>query len=52
MGDSSGVELELRWVLPSPFSEVFHAFETFAGLRELKHGVVVVNLVGNVFVFA
>jgi hypothetical protein len=38
--------------MPSPFAEVLHAFERFARLRELKHRVVVVDLVGDVLVVA
>ena len=52
MGDPAGVELELCRVLPAPFAEVRHAFEAFAGLGKLEHGVVMVDLVGGVLVLA
>ena len=52
MGDPAQVELEICGVLPAPLSEVLHAFEPFAGLRELEHSVVVVDLVGDVLVLA
>ncbi|WP_458781244.1 hypothetical protein [Arthrobacter sp. D3-16] len=52
VGDPAGVELQFRRVPPPPFAEVLHAFETFAGLGKLEHGVVAVDLVGDVFVLA
>ncbi len=48
VSDSSRVELEPRGVLAPPFAEVRHAFEPFAGLGELEHSVVVVDLVSGV----
>jgi len=48
--DPPGVEDESSRVLAPPFPEVLHAFEPLTGLGKLQHGVVVVDLVGDVLV--
>jgi hypothetical protein len=37
-------------VLAAPFLEVLYAFEPLARLGKLQHGVVVVDLMGDVFI--
>ena len=52
MFDSTDSKFEVRRILAPPFPEVLDAFETLTGLRKLEDCVVVVDLVGDVFVFA
>jgi hypothetical protein len=44
------LEFNLRWVVDPLRLEVFDALKSLAGLWELKHGILVVDLVGGVSV--
>ena len=48
----SDPEAQVSWILAAPLPEVGNTFESFARLRELKHRVVVVDLMRAVRVLA
>ena len=43
-------DLDAVWIVGPPLLEVFDAFEPLAILRELQHGVLVIDIVGGVSV--
>jgi hypothetical protein len=52
VGDPAGVHTQVSRVLAAPFPEVLYAFEPLTGLGKLQHGVVMVDLMGDVLVRA
>ena len=50
VGDPAGVHPQVSRVLAAAFPEVLYAFEPLTGLGKLQHGVVVVDLMGDVLI--